>query len=195
MVTITTILAELTHANRGRPLKSPKLRLCRALFLDHDRLPRVHLRLLFLFFDLFLFFNFNFIAGSINTDKCTVPSDGIVDSRSKLLSTPKPLIIDGLEARFVRRAPEGSFLHRISRKTLFEVNSLRDLDRVKADGISRYVMFDKQRGLVGSMSFLAEQAGRTGSVAFTKTSDYERLAAFRMRRSLDNARKRFINSR
>ena len=56
--------------------------------------------------------------------------------------------------------------------------------------------FSHQLSLGGGMSFLSQSAKNDGSTAFMKqVGYYGRLAAFQMRRSLDDKRKRFINSR
>ena len=116
---LTAILPKLVHANCRSPLKSLKLILCRALFIDHSRLPSVHLRLIFLFFSLFLFFNLNFLGGAIRTDQVTVPTDEIVDSPAKLVGTSKKLVVTKIELELIMTAPEGSFLRKLNRKFFF----------------------------------------------------------------------------
>ena len=67
---------------------------------------------------------------------------------------------------------------------------------MQTNGVDQYVGFSHQLSLGGGMSFLSQRAKNDGSIAFMKQVDfYERLAAFQMRRSLDDKRKRFINSR
>ena len=104
-------------------MRSLKLVLFRALLIDHHRLPRGHLRLMLLFFNLFMFFNLNFLRGNMKTEKCTVDTEEVVDSTAKLLGTSKVLSIDGVEMDLFRLAPEGSFLKKLSGKNIFEINS------------------------------------------------------------------------
>lgn len=197
IVAITTIFPKLTHLNGNSPLRSLKLILFRALFMNSNSLPRVHLRLMFLFFNLFLFFNFNFLGGSITTDKVIVRTDEIVDSAAKLICTSKPLLIHWRESDLVKLAPERSFLKTISRKKILELNKMNDfLKRIKTTGIDFYVVFAVQSGLVHFMAIMARHAKDVGSVAFLKSTDYyERLAVYEMRKSLEEERKQFINSR
>ena len=191
---VAATLPKLTPAGGSASLRNLKRLLFRALFMNHNRWPRVHLRLMFLFFSIFLFFNFNFIAGRTQTEKVTVPTDEIVDSASKLLGTSKTLIIDGFMSEILRRAPKNSLLNGLSGKKLFKVHSLGDLRRIKA--VDEYVLFIKNAALDASMLLLVQPAKRIGSVAFMKATDYfESLVAFQMRRDLDEKRKRLIDSR
>lgn len=188
----TMVLPKLPHASNSLALKS----LRRVLFVDHTQLPRVHLRFIFLFFSVFLFFNRNFLSCAIKTDNVTVRTDAIVDSTSKLLNTPKMLLIYQRESNLLLKAPEGSFLHRLSRKQILVLTDLSDLIRMQEIGVERYLFLNEEVLLPYLMSFLASHANEIGSVAFIKpTGYYESLVGLRIRRSLVEERKRFINSR
>ena len=190
------LLSKLTRTSEVSRWKSLRLVLFRVPFIDHSRLPRLHLKLMLLFFGLFLFFNLNFLAGTISTEKCTVPTDEIVDSVSKLIRTSKTLAFNDGESELVRTAPAGSFLAKLSGKKNLVLNSSNDLIRMKTNGISNYVIFTNAIIVVFLTNRLSEHARKIGSVAFIKSTDYyERLSVFQMRRSLDEERKRFINGR
>lgn len=193
----TTLLPRLVHANCSSRLKSLRLILCRALFIDHSRLPSVHLRLIFFSFTLFLFFWLNFLGGSIRTDKTTKPTDEIVDSPAKLLSTSKRLAVSDKDLELLMTAPEGSYLKRLfSKKKVDRVNGLRGLLQMKIYGINHFVIFGERVAVSYAVDLLSEHAKRIDSVAFAKSTDYyELLGAFWMLRALDKERKRFINSK
>lgn len=84
--------------------------------MDHNRLSRDHLKLLLLFYNLFLFFNLNFLGSSITTEKVSIQTDEIVDSASKLIGSTKTLSFNDGELDLIKTAPEGSFLKRLSGK-------------------------------------------------------------------------------
>ena len=106
---IATILPRLVGSNYRSPLKSLRLVLSKASFMDYNRLPRVHLKLMFFFFGLFLFFNLNFIGGIIKTDKCTVDSSDVVDSQAKLIGTSKTLATSMEYINLIKKAPKKPF--------------------------------------------------------------------------------------
>ena len=196
LAAVTTILPRLISSNRNSPLKSLRFILFHALFMDHQRLPHVHLKLMLLFFGLFLFFNLNFLSGTITTEKCTVPTDEIVDSPSKLIATSIRVAIHFEEVDLLRGAPENSFLRKLSRKTILPVKGLGELSQMKTTGIDNYVIFAVSDALIYFVAFLNEHANEIGAVAYIGSNNYhESLSVFHMRRSLDGARKRFIDSR
>ena len=186
----------LIHANCNTRLKSLKLILGRALFIDHNRLPSVLLRLVFSFFSLFLFFNLNFLGGAIKTDKVTIPTGEIIDSPVKLAGTSKTLALYKNALELIKMAPTGSFLKKLSERKIFEIHSLNDVARAKDKGIERFVFISTRTGIFHGIQFLSANAKHTGSVAFTKsTAFFEEFRAYKMRRGLNEERKRFIQSR
>lgn len=192
---VTTMQPKLIHANCNSRLKSLRLILTRAMLLNQSRLSSVHLRLMFLFFSLFLFFNLNFLAGSITTEKVVVLTNEIVDSPSKLIATSKTVAFGDGESDLVKRAPEGSFLHRLSRKKVLVLDSSKDFIRMKTE-INNHVLFTSTLLVVYLTNLLSKRAKEIGSVAFIESTDYyELLGVFQMRRSLSEESKRFINSR
>lgn len=195
VVAITTALPVLVHANCSH-LKSLKLVLVRALFMDTQELPSASLRLVFLFFGLFLFFNLNFLSGTVKTDKVTIETDDIIDSSDKLAGTTKTLATGWLGAALMKTAPEGSFLKKLSKKKILLVDGVVELEKVKSRGIDCCVFFANRIPLAYVMSLLSLHANDIGSIAFAKpTGHYELLTTLYMRRNLDEERKRFINSR
>ena len=190
---ISTLLPKLTHVKHFRS-KSLKLVLFRALFMDPNRLPRGHLKLMLLFFNVFLFLNLNFLRGTIQTEKVTVSTDEIVTSASTLMATLKTLTV-GSRA-WLNSSPAGSFLSRLSKKQILEVDNLNDLRKMVDNKIENHVLFAVSSHLFYVMSILAQHANEIGAVAFTKsTTYYERLVGFPMRKSLAKDKKRFINGR
>ena len=191
---MATIFPKLTHENGSSRPKSLKTILFHTLFIDYNQLPRVHLRLLFLSFSLFLLLNLNFLSNSIKTDKVLVPTDEIVDSISKLIKTPKTLAMDANTLSRFKTAPDGSSFKQLSKKDVITVNSLKDLNQMKSTGLHRHVIFSSHTELVYLMSLVSEHARDNGLIAFHKSTDYfETLIAFLMRRNFDEKRKRFIN--
>lgn len=194
---LVTILPKLTHANGSSRLNSLKTILLHTLFVDHNQLPRLHLRMLFLFFNLYIFLNLNFLSSSIKTEKVTVPTEEIVDSISKLIKTPKTLSVDALTLNLkIRTAPEGSFFKQLSKKHIITANGLNNLKQMKARGLHHYVLFNNHLSIVYIIYLQSQYAKESGLVAFHKLSDYvEELSVYKMRKKLDEERKRFINSR
>ena len=185
----------LTHANGSSPLKSLKLILFRAPFMDHNQLPRVHLRLIFLFFNLFLFHNLKFLGCAIKTNKVTVPTDEIVDSTAKLLDTSKTFALNPNDLFLVKTAPKGHFLQKLSEKDYLLINGFNGFNQMKTTGLNRFVIFTQKSGAYYFLSLLSQHAKNINAVAFSKYRNYyEHLGNYRMRRSLDEKRKRFINS-
>ena len=193
---VNTALPRLVSANRGLRPKSLKQVLLRALFMDYSPLTCVHLRLTFLFFNLFLFLILNLLSGNVKTEKSIVSTEEIVDSVFKLFKTQKVLVSnpEGLNLKAV--PPKGSFLERLSGKETVTLRNWRDMAGMKEKGFDQYLLFMEQRAVHYVVSLLSENVKQVGLVVFLKpTSYFERLAIYRMRRGLDERRKRFINSR
>lgn len=189
------IWPSLTHASGQSRLKSLQLVLLWAPFMDHRRFPRVHLRLIFLFMNVFLFLNCNFLAANIQTETVTVSSDEIVNSVAKLIGTRKTLAISQESVQLIRTAPrEGSFFKRLADKQMQTLDGWNDLQRIKALGISNFVIFHDALEMLYAVSVLSYYAKQNGTVAFIQsTSFYEDLIGFQMRRNLPGERKRLIN--
>ena len=191
-----TILPKLTHQNNRTHLKSLKLVLFRAPFMDHSRLPCIALKLVLLFFNIFFFLNLNFLGSSISADKVIVPTQDVVDSSSKLIATSKTLVFNDGELDLVKRAPEGSFLKKLSGKKVLVLENARDLIRMKTEGLQEYVIFTNAIIVVFLANRLSRHAKEIGSVVFIKPIDYyERLSVFQIRRGLEVKSKSFINGR
>lgn len=164
--------------------------------MDPNKLPRVHLKLLFLLFNLFLFFNLNFLRNVITTEKVAVSTDDLVDSKSKLIHTSKTLVIDFREILFFKKEPERSLLKTISAKKFLSFFNSTDFERIRLKGINQYAVFAPISGILHYLEIFSEHAKKIGSIAFSKPVDYhERLVVFEMRRNMKEAIKRFINSR
>ena len=165
-----------------------------ALFVDRRRLPRLHLKLMFLFFSLFLFLNLNFLSSTIQTERISVDTSSIVDSTSKLIATRSILAFSEDSYDLVRSAPEGSFLKGLNRKDVLVIYGVSDIIRMKTSGLNKYVIFAHEIGVAYWISLMAGHSKEIGSVAFVKpTSYFESLFGFQMRRGLKDEIKRFIN--
>lgn len=111
-----------------------------------------------------------------------------------LMNTLKTLVVG--DTTWLRTAPEGSFLKRLSKKELQEVYSLSDLRKMQANGIDRYILFAISGNLVYVMNLLSDHAKQKGFVAFIQSSSfYENLIGFGIRSNLEENKKRFINGR
>lgn len=195
IVAVTTALPKLVHENCRCRLKSLKLILYEALFIKLNRLPRAHLRMVFLAFNIFFLFNIIILSASIKTDKVTIPTAEIVDSTAKLFGTSKTLVLNSRASGLLKTAPEGSFFKRLAKKNIFALSKLSDLNQVKTE-FGQVVLFAEQLGLFYHMSLLSVHAKEQGLVAFVEPiGSYESLDGAQMRRSLDEQRKNFINRR
>lgn len=133
-----------------------------------------------------------FICGTIKTENLIVPTDEIVDSSAKLLSTTKTLLINGGELNLITMAPERSFLKKLSVKNIFQAYNLHDIASLNSDP-AQYVNFLEETGLIYGMNLASQFMDNKETVAFVKSASYyERLAAFPVRKRLDEERKRFI---
>ena len=195
----TAILPKLAHSTGRFRLKNLKLILFKAPFMDHNRLPRIHLKLMFFFFSLFLFFNLNFIGGIIKTDKCTMDSSEIIDSDAKLIGTSKTLLTNFDNDFRIKSAPKNSFLKKLTKNERLVFGKIFvNLLRRGVTKIDDYVIFTEQILMAWVLSLLARWAKTKdkNSVVFLKsTGYYETYCTFSLRRSLDAKRKRLINSR
>ena len=196
VVAVTTILSKLMHENADTRLKRLKRAPFGAVFLDSNRLPSAHQKLIYLFFGLFLFFNLNFLSGTIKTEKISIDTEQIVDSAAKLLDTSRTLVLDYTSSNRVKTAPDGSFLKRLSGKAGPVVNTFSDFKKLTKNEVDRYAFFAVEIAISCIMSVLSQSAKEQDLVAFMKPTPYfESLIAMSMRRDLDDERKRFINSR
>lgn len=193
LVAVMTAMMQLSQTN-GSPRRSWKLILFRALFIDW--LPDA--RLLSISLSIFIFFCLNLLSGAIKTDKISVPTDQIVDSTTKLIDTSKTLIFNTKEFNWAKSAPDDSFIKRLSKKDILVIDGLSSLGRMKAMGINSFVIFGDQTRNIYLLTLLSRHANEIGSVALSLSKEsifYERLEIFQMRRSLDQEKKQFVNSR
>lgn len=162
-------------------------------FIDLSRMPHAQLRLIFISVSLYLFFSFNLLNASIRTDNLSVSTDQIINSASKLIETSKILMMEGHHFHFLKTAPKGSFLNKLSRKKIFVYRGSReDKERLKANR-NNYIIFTSEVGLGYFMNVHAYFAHSVHSIAFVKLTGYhEILTCYQMRRSLDEERKRHI---
>ena len=122
----------------------------------------------------------------------------IIDSRTKLIESPKILAISAHEVPMLAMAPEGSFLGKLSKKSTFVVRAVISREEIDEffhkKGITAYVIFAKHIALAYTLGSLAPFASLNNMIAFYMPSSYhEEPEAVYLRRSLDADRKRFIH--
>ena len=189
------LLPKLAYANGGTRWRSLKLILFQAPFMNHSQLPRVPLKLVLLFLNLFLFFNLNFLACTIKTEKVTVDTHNIIDSIPKLAENSKTLVFYNRELDLVKQAPDGTFLKKLDTgKNSRAVIGWREIVELRKHELNSYVIFGETNSVIFLINILSTHSKKM--VAFFKAfSYYERLSVFHMRPSLDGKRKQFINAR
>ena len=158
------------------------------------------LALLLLFFSLFMFINKTLLLSSIKTEKCTTNTDEILDSASKLIATPKMLVVNFEEDGTLRRALEQSFLGRLAKKHRFVHNAPISKEQQIAlmkQPLDSMFFFSSEIYLCFTLSFFAAFANQGGLIAFVSTRIYSEsfLRVFYLRRSLEEEKKRFVHSR
>lgn len=187
------------HFNR---LKSLKLLIFELPVVHPSRLPRFvpNFALIWLFLNGFflLFFNGNFLLGSIQTDHTVVDTSEIIDSSYKLTNTPKTLIILLDDQKTLSQSPRRSLLRKISEKKAFVLGAKvteKEMSLVtQGKMLENYFFFHSYTHLLFILSVAAPFASSANLVAFTPfQSYYEICTAFYMRSSLDEQRKRFIH--
>ena len=182
--------------------KRLKLVLCRTLFLSSAPFcsPSFKLALVFLFFNIFMFFNQNFLSGNIKTNKITVDTSDVIDTFSKLMRTEKTMIVNYEDDSSLKAAPAHSFLGRLAKKRRFVLKpSTTDEDRLVLikKRMDYYFFMAVDVDLYFVMSVLASYSDASGLVAFIRAQIYREsfLRAFYLRRNLDPVKKRFIHKR
>ena len=171
----------------------------RLFFVDFNRL--IHysgkLAILLCSFNWFIFFNFNFLSGNIQTYSVIVQTDDIIDSTAKIMSTKRTMsiILDQLEE--LTKASEDSFMGKLNKRNTFVIGYDPVEDRQKLlNDITSYYFFEREIGLNYLMSNLASLSSHLNLVAFMKPSSYyETVDVIAIRKTLDKPRKRFIHQR
>lgn len=196
VVAVTWIAPKLIRSNYSRT-KSLKLTLFRFFFTDVQRLFSLSYKFtaLVLSFQLFMFFNLNFLSGGIKTSKVVVNTDEIVDSISKLAHTQKTIGTIFDEKDLFVDQPDHSLLHLMSKKKMLFLDVNTDLETV-VNNIRSYIFFSKEDALLFIFSRLIPLTQSKNLVTFSEPKSYhDSLGFFYMRRSLDQERKKFIHSR
>lgn len=187
------------HSDR---LKSLKLTIFKLPVVHLSRLPRFapNFALIWLFFNSFflLFFNGNFLLGSIQTDHTIVDTSEIIDSSYKLTNTPKIVTILLDDQKTLTHSPERSLLRRISEKRTFVLGSMvteKEMSFLtQGKMLERYLFFHTYSHLLFIMSVAAPFASIANLVAFTPFRGYHEIfTAFYMRTKLDERRKQFVH--
>lgn len=200
IVLLTGLLPKLIHPNYGR-LQSLRLMAIKVFFLDYNLLPRLSRKLavLVLFFNCFVFFNSNFLSGTIQTESALLKTDEIILSDFHLLNSKKTLVTEFGDYKKLRSSPANSLLERLSKRRHlileFEKND-GSVDRIVRQGLTSFYFLAEGITLLGCSAVLAPLASSNGLVVFAKPQKYnEWLSVFYFRRSLDEQRKRFVHRR
>ena len=155
------------------------------------------LAILLLCFNLFLFVNKNFLQSSIKTEKTAIKTDEIINSVSKLLSTPKLLVVNFEEDSTLKRALEHSFLGRLNKKRRFVHSapiSKEQQETLRKQRLDSFYFFSSEVYICFTLSFFAPFANREGLVGFLRTQIYSEssLRVMYLRRGLEEEKKRFV---
>lgn len=194
----TLIIPNLVRPN-FTAFKTLRLVSLRLFFIDFNRILHYSGKLAILLCSLnwFIFFNFNFLSGNIQTDSVVVRTDEIIDSAAKIMSTKRTIsiILDQLEE--FTKAPESSFMGKLNKKGMFVVGArpFDEREQLLKD-ITNYYFFEREIGLNYLMSNLAALSSHLNLVIFRKLSSYyETVDVIGLRRTLDEPKKRFIRQR
>ena len=158
------------------------------------------LALAFLFFEVFVFLNQNFLGGGIKTDKVVIDTSEIINSLPKLMETKKTMIAFYDEDAQLSSAPEHSFWWKLAKKPRFliaQTMSVKEKNAFVAQQIDSYFVLAIDVDLYFEMSVLAGYLKKGEWVAFIRSQIYREsfLQVFYLRRSLDADKKRFLHNR
>lgn len=199
IIAITSIAPNLIHQSYTR-IKSLKLTVLRFFFVDLNRLLSISFKftVLVLSFNLFMFFNRNFLSGGIKTSKVVVNTDEIVDSISKLIHTSKTIGTIFDEKELFTEAPDHSFLYKATRRKKLLLLGLKVDEEIHEilENVRSYCFFSKEDRLFFILSTMAPLAQLRNLAVFTEIRTYFELLGFiYLRANLDDERKRFIHFR
>lgn len=200
LVTILVfVLSQLIHPcfNYAKRLK---LILCKTMFVSSNHSLSLRLAMVFLSFNLFMFFNSNFLCGDIKTAKITIDTTPLIDTISKLMRTEKIMVTNYEEDSVMKLAADHSFLGKLAKKRRFVLKqSMSDEDRnvLMARRMDSYFFMSIDLDLYFAMAAFASYSKLDGLVAFIRSQIYREsfLRAFYMRRGLEKNKKRFVHQR
>ena len=158
------------------------------------------LALLFLSLDLFLFFNLNFLSGSIKTNSVAVNTNEIIDSISQLMNNDKTLTLGFSDEFLLTNALENSFLKKMYDKkakqnTLYIIQQSQSIDSINKfidAGLDSYLFFGTGLGIIYLSSILSNYVDKNLVVFMKPRVFYEILCSFPFRKNLHEIKKKHI---
>ena len=160
------------------------------------------LSLLFLSLNLFLFFNLNFLSGTIQTESVIVDQTHLIDSIDKIINNDKTIIINFSDEFVLTGAPSNSFFkklydRKVEQNKIFVVQQdkgLEMLTEVIEQGLAKYFIFSIDTTLIYIMTVISDYSDKNVICFLKPTNFYEILTVFAMRKSLDESKKKIIHN-
>ena len=160
------------------------------------------LSLLFLSLNLFLFFNLNFLSGTIKTESVIVDQTQLIDSIDEIINNDKKIIINFSDVFVLADAPGNSFFKKLyDRKreqnkilVIPQDKGVQILSKVIEQGLTKYFFFSIETSLIYVMTALSDYTDKNTICFFKSTNFYEILGVFAMRKSLDEFKKKIIHN-
>ena len=222
-ITVVTSIALSLIRKDYSYFKSLKLTLLNAYFIDSKPLLSLSLKfaVLLLSFELFMFFNKNFLGAGIKTSKVVVNTGGwtrfqreiftqldynqlfltdfldeVVDSIFKLIHTRKTIGI-GFQDTFLTNPPDHSLAQKLSKKKLQIIGHRMSEDVAEiVKNLPSFCFLSTELAIYYISSVFVQLSKPKKLVVFSETKSYhDTVSWYLIRRSLDNERKRFIHFR
>lgn len=161
------------------------------------------LALVFLFFNIFMFFNLNFLNGSTKTNLITIDTSGVIDSPSKLMRVKKTLAIFFDDEKSLISAHKHSLEGRLAKKRRVVIEPFvtkEKLNEMFVQKLDSYFFLASEAELLFTISSAAAYSKSKGSrdfVAFINPHIHVKsfLLVFYFRRNLEADKKQFISHR
>ena len=159
------------------------------------------LSLLFLSLNLFLFFNLNFLSGTIQTESVIVDQTQLIDTIDKIINNDKTIIINFSDEFVLTGAPSNSFFKKLYDRKIEQNKILaiqqgkvvEILNKVIEQGLAKYFYFSIDSNLIYALTVLSEFSDPSMICFLKSTNFYEILGVFAMRKSLDESKKKIIH--
>ena len=186
------------HLTNHSLLKKLKLVSSKLLFVDHAQLRQLspNFALIFIFFDLFLFFLMNFLTNFISTQAVIVNTDEIIDSNEKLLITKKVLFIHDSDLDFLLVSKKISILSklakRVKKNNQYFTEPKKALELVKKGEASSFFIYNFKQNV---LSYLLEFAQfiKNPIIFMKPTNYYEIINSYSIKKKLEKNKKKFIH--
>ena len=156
--------------------------------------------LLILSLNLFVFFNLNFLTGSIQTESVIVNTTQLLDSTDKIMNNDKTLVILYFEERILSDATSNSFLKKLYDKkqkenSIFVIRqsfNANNLNKFIHQGLTNFLIFSDDSTLIFFLTFFSDFLPSNSISFIESTNYYESLSVFTIRRNLNEDKKKLI---